>query len=175
MENREIIKTANKAHRFNFIDLLLLIIIIAAAALLVYILLGHNILGGNEDVTILYSVEMNIIRDIYIETLKETDLSELKGTRVIDSIKTYDIGEIWDLKITDAYQNQKDSSGEVKKQHFPDHSKITLTIKANCKKVNDKYMINGSTIMVGEAIYFRTPYLVSYGYCVAIEEINKKD
>ena len=170
MDNRNLSDSViqKKAHKFNIIDFILIVIIIAAVLLLGYIMVGNNLFAGSENTTILYTVEIQLIRNEFI-----TQAPLMKGAQIIDSVRSYDLGEIQEVKITDAYSNTTDlETGVVTRKAYPDHSKVTITVKAQCKKEKAKYEINGKTIRVGARVDFRTPYLVSYGNCVAIEEIN---
>ena len=172
MDNRKLSDSVNqkKAHKFNIIDFILIVIIIAAVLLLGYIMLGNNLFAGSETTTILYTIEIPLINKDY---LTQTHLIT-KGTKIIDSVRSYDIGEIQEIKITDAYSSTTNlETGVVTKKQYIDHSKVTITVKAKCKKEKAKYEVNGKTIRVGARVDFRTQYLVSYGNCIAIEEINE--
>lgn len=159
-----------KTYKFNFIDFMLIIIIIAAVSLLIYIMLGNNLLVGSEDTTILYTIEIPLIRKDFLGSVHLIT----KGTTIIDSVRSYNIGEIQDVKVTDAYSNTTNLEDNIViSKLYPDHSKVTITVKAKCKKDKASYVVNGKTIMVGTRLDFRTPYLVSYGNCVAIEEIKE--
>jgi len=173
MDNRKFSDSApvskKKAYKFNIIDFILIIIIVAAVMLLVYVMLGNNILSGGENVTIQYTIEVPLIRNEFISSVHLIT----KGTKIIDSVRSYDIGEIQDVKVTDAYTNTTDlETGVVYNKPYPDHSKVTITVIAKCKMDKDKFVVNGKTIMVGVKLDFRTPHLVSYGNCTSIEIIN---
>ena len=159
-----------KTYKFNFIDFVLIVVIIAAVSLLVYIMLGNNLLMGSESTTILYTIEIPLIRNDFLGSV---DLIT-KGTTIIDSVRSYNIGEVQEVKVTDAYSNTTNLEDNIViNKKYPDHSKVTITVKAKCKRNKAKYEVNGKTIMVGIRLDFRTPYLVSYGNCIAIEEINE--
>lgn len=174
MDNKKFTDNINinpkKTYKFNIIDFILIVIIIAAVSVLIYIMLGNNIFGGSETTTILYTVEIPQIRNVFLSSAHLIT----KGTKMIDSVRGYDIGEIQKCTITDAVQTTTDlETGVVKRAAYPDHSKITITVMAKCKKDKAKFEVNGKTIMVGVRLDFRTPYLVSYGNCIAVEEVNE--
>ncbi|MCL1859851.1 MAG: DUF4330 family protein [Oscillospiraceae bacterium] len=171
MDNRNFSNPVSrkKTYRFNIIDFILIVIIIAAVSLLIYIMLGNNLFAGSENTTILYTIEIPLIRNDFLGSLHLIT----KGTTIIDSVRSYNIGEVQEVKRTDAYSNTTNLEDNiVLSKLYPDHSKVTITVKAKCKKDKAKYEVNGKPIMVGTRLDFRTPYLVSYGNCVAIEEIN---
>ncbi|MCL2158378.1 MAG: DUF4330 domain-containing protein [Oscillospiraceae bacterium] len=158
-----------KQYRFNIVDFVLIIVIVAAVSMLVYIMLGNNIFAGSEDSTIMYTIEISLIKDDYLSMANLIT----KGTKIIDSVRTNELGIIQDVKITDAYSLTTDmETGVVKETAYPDHSKVVITVLAKCKKDKAKFVVNGETIMVGVPINFRTPYLVSYGNCTSLVEIT---
>ncbi|MCL1792937.1 MAG: DUF4330 domain-containing protein [Oscillospiraceae bacterium] len=160
-----------KAYRFNIIDFVLIAIIIAAVSLLVYIMLGNDIFGGGETSNILYTIEINPIKNDFLSSAHLIT----KGTKIIESIRTNDLGEIQDIKITDAISLTTDlETGIVKETLYPDFSKVVITVLAKCKKDKIKFVVNGETIMVGIQINFRTPYLVSYGTCTSLVETDEE-
>jgi len=172
MDNKKIADSASqkKTYKFNFIDFVLIVVIIAAVSLLIYIMLGNNLLMGSEDTIILYTIEIREIRNDFLGSI---DLLT-KGTTIIDSVRSYNIGEVQKVTVTDAYANATDlENGVVVSKQYPDHKKVTITVKAKCKRDKAKYEVNGKIIMVGTRLDFRTPYLVSYGNCVDIVEINE--
>ena len=159
-----------KAYRFNIIDFLLIVLIVAAVSVLAYIMLGTNLLTGSEDTTILYTVEITLIKNDFIPALNQIT----PGTKVIDSVRSYDIGEVQEVKITPAYSNNTDTEvGVVYNKPYPDFSTVRITVKTKCKKDQAKYVVNGKTIMVGVAVNFRTPYFIGYGNCIYLEDITE--
>jgi len=174
MDNRKFSDSNNisqkKAYKFNIIDFILIVIIIAAVSLLIYIMLGNNLLAGSENMKIMYTIEIPLIHKDFLTSAHLIT----KGTKIIDSVRGYDIGEIQEVKITDAFSNTTNlETGVVERKQYPDHYKVTIVVKADCKKDKAKYEVNGKTIMVGIRLDFRTPYLVSYGNCVDIKPINE--
>ena len=160
-----------KGYKFNIIDFALIVLIAAAVSVLVYIMLGNNLLAAKEDTTIIYTIEIPLIRNELIPAINQIDRGV---TKIIDSIRGYDIGVIQDYKITDAYSNQMDpEAGAVFKKPYPDHSKVVITVKSQCTKGKVRYLINGKTSMVGVQIHFRTPTFISYGNCTYLVEVNE--
>ena len=172
MDKTDKTDSRKKSNKFNFIDFILIVIIVAAVSLLVYIMLGNDIFSGGENATILYTIEIPLIRNDFLGSAHLM----IKGTTIIDSVRSYNIGEVQDVKVTDAYSSTTNlETGVVTDKRYPDHSKVTITVKAKCKKDKAKYEVNGKTIMVGTRLDFRTPYLVSYGNCISIEEIKNDE
>jgi hypothetical protein len=181
MDNREFskhTKTAQKkAYKFNIIDFILIFIIIAAVSFLAYIMLGNNIFTGGEKATIQYTIEISLIKNDFLTSARE---NLKKGVKIIDSVRTNELGIIQDVKITDAMSLTTDlETGVTKETLYPDHSKVVITVVAESKKEvinkNDaKFSVNGETIMVGISMHFRTPFLVSYGNCTSLLEIDKE-
>ena len=171
MDNRKFAERQKRAYKFNIIDLVLIIVILAAVAVLIYIMLGNSLLAGKEETTIIYTIEVPQIKNELIPAINE--MSE-PGTKVIDSVRNFEIGEIVKVQIEDVFSNEMDpEAGVVFRKPYPDHSKIIITIKAKCIKNKVRYTINGKTIMVGVQMNFRTPTFVSYGNCTYIVEVNE--
>jgi len=158
--------------KFNIIDFILIIVIAAAAALLVYILLGNNIFSGSEETTIVYTLEMRLVRNEFIPAL----LKMVPGTEMIDSVRNHEIGEIINVSIEDAYENETDLiTGVVNRVPYPDHSIVRITVKAEAEKDEfGKYSVNGMIFMVGIPINFRTTYFVGVGRCVYLIETGEE-
>lgn len=162
-----------KEYKFNIIDAALILIIIMAAAALIYVIAGNDIFSNNEDVTILYTIEIRMIKDEFLPSIRE--MAQTTGTKITDSVRSYDLGEVQQVKIDTVFTNSTNMiAGVIERKAYPDYSKISLTAKAKCKKEKGGYSVNGKSIMVGEQIDFRTKYLISYGYCVAIEELPEE-
>jgi len=170
MDNRKLSERQKRTYKFNVIDFALIVIILAAVALLVYIMLGNNLLKGKEDTTILYTIEIDLLKDELVTSANQIT----PGTKITDSVRGYEIGEVQKVTVTDAYQNRTDmETGVVNSKPFPKHSKVTITVKTKCVREKAKYVVNGKIIMVGVQISFRTPYFMSYGTCKYLEEINE--
>lgn len=172
-----------KSHKFNIIDLLLIIIIIAAAAVLMFIMIGSNFFGESEETIITYTIEIPMIKNDFIETIKKVDETKgIKGQKILNSSRLTEMGEIQSIEFSPAIQNKSDLSddGKVYERVHPDHSKVVITIKAKCKieyaekvagreKVAARYFVNGDYVAVGVQMFFRTPYLVGYGNCTSVK------
>ena len=172
MENNKFFESAQrkKPYKFNIIDFILVVVIIAAAAVLIYIMLGNDIFSGNEKITMLYEIEISVIKNEFI-----TLVPQMPGTKLTDSVRHYDIGEVQSVKIEDAYQNHIDlETGVIHSRIHPDHSKVTITVKADFTKSGQRYMVNGKNIMVGVRVDFRTPYLISYGFCTSMVKVGEE-
>jgi len=170
MDNRKISEKQKKIYKFNIIDFVLVMIILAAVAVLLYVMLGNNLLAGKENTTIIYTIEIDLLKNELVTAANQIT----PGTKITDSVRGYEIGEVQSVKITDATQNRTDlSTGVVSSKPFPNHSKVIITVKAKCVKEKARYVINGKTIMVGVAISFRTPNFISYGTCTYMEIINE--
>ncbi|MCL2813922.1 MAG: DUF4330 domain-containing protein [Oscillospiraceae bacterium] len=163
--------TQKKARKFNIIDFILIMVILAAVALVVYIMLGNDVLGGSEDTAILYTIEIDLIRNDFLSSAHLMT----KGTKIIDSVRTNELGIVQDIKITDAFALTTDlEPGVIIEAPYPDYSKVVITVLAKCKKDKIKFVVNGQPIMVGMSINFRTPYLVSYGNCTSLAEADEE-
>jgi len=170
MDNKNFAAAQKKAYKFNIIDFILIVIIIAAVSVLAYVILGNDVLSSGENVTIVYSIEMALVKNEYIPAIEKI----VQGTPMTESVRFYNIGEVQSVKITDAYVNSMDlEAGVINQKPYPDYSKVVITVKAECKKEKVKYMVNGKNIMVGVQVHFRTPYFIGYGNCVSIEEVSE--
>jgi len=170
MENKKAVGNQKKPRRFNIIDFMLIVLIIAAMAILIYILLGNDIFSGSEDTEILYTIEIELIKNDLLPAVSKIT----PGTKLTETVRHNEFGEVQKINITEAYSHTTDSiNGVARLVPYPDHSKVTIVVKAKCKKEDPKYIINGKTIMVGIPISFRTTDFIGYGKCVYIEEINE--
>ena len=160
-----------KEYKFNIIDFILIIIIAAAAVLLIYILLGNSVFSGNEDTTIVYTIEM-LVRNEHLPNIRRM----VSGTEMIDSVRNHEIGEVLEVIIEEAFENETDMiTGVVNRVHYPDHSRVRIKVKAEAViEEGFKYVINGKTIMVGIPVDFRTSYFMGHGMCVYLEETDEK-
>jgi len=173
MDSRELSKRAKapkKAYRFNIIDFILILIIAAAVSVLVYVMLGNDIFMGSEEAIILYTIEIPLIKNDFL-----SNLDEMKGKKIIDSVRTNELGVVQDVKITDAVVLATNlETGITKETPYPDFSKVVITVRAKCKIDEPKFVVNGENIMVGISMNFRTPYLVSYGNITSLVEIDEE-
>jgi len=163
MENREFVK---KKHKFNIIDILLIMIIVAAIGVLVYVLMGNTLISSSQNMTILYKIEIPIIQNAMLPDIRKLQV----GNEIFDSIRNQPIGNIDDIEIEDAYFNlENKATGIVERVLHPEHSRVVLTVRAQCEKSNIRYMVGGKNIMVGIVIHFRTQYFINSGYCIYLE------
>lgn len=168
MENREF---GNKQpHKFNIVDVFLIIIIAAAIGILVYILMGNNLIKSSQNITILYKIEIKIIKNAMLPDIKKLQA----GNEILDSVRNQPIGAIYDVEIADAMFNLENNvTGVVQEVLHPEHSTVTLTVKTQCEKTDiKKYYVGGKNIMVGTRIDFRTQNFIYSGYCIYLEEIE---
>ena len=155
-----------KARKFNIIDFILIVFIAAAAAVLLYVMLGNSLFARNEKITMVYDIEVDIIKNENIALV-----SQMPGCVFTDSVRGNEIGIVQSVRVEDAYQNNTDlETGVVYRKLHLDHSKVIITVKADFTKTGPRYMVNGKNIMVGVRVDFRTPYLISYGYCTSFVE-----
>ena len=161
---------SRKQKKFNIIDAMLIIIIAAAIGVLVYVLMGNNLINSSQNVTILYKIEVPIIKNSMLPDIRKLQA----GNEILDSVRNQSIGNIYDVEIDEAYFNLENSAtGVVERVIHPEHSKVTLTVQVRCEKSDiKKYYINGKNIMTGTKIDFRTPYFIYSGYCIYLEEVE---
>ncbi|MCL2773167.1 MAG: DUF4330 family protein [Oscillospiraceae bacterium] len=163
------LKSPKKEYRFNVVDGVLILIILAAAAALIYILAGNNLFSGGAKTEILYTIEIPLIKNEFVSAVNQTQ----QGTQITDSVRSYNLGEIQSVKVDAAFTNSTDmTKGVIEQKPYPDYSKVTITVKAQSTKGPGGYSVNGKIIMVGEMVDFRTPYFVSYGNCISVQEIT---
>lgn len=159
-------KTRKHRFTFNFIDVLLLMVILAAVLVLVYIFASGNSLTADPTVTIEYQVLINGIRNEFCGLVSV-------GDKVIDSVGLFEIGEVVDVSYTPYMYPMTDSAtGTISLVEYPEHSDMTLTIRAEATTDTGYYYINGYTVAVGVLVSVRTPNFVEQGYCTVISEVN---
>ena len=165
-------KLKMEKRKFNIIDFILVVFIVAAASVLVYIMLGNSIFSGSKDATIVYTIEISLLRNEFLPAIEQM----VPGTEVTDSVRFHEIGKVQRVEISDAYENETDLiTGVVNRVPYPDHSRVRIIVKADAK-IEDgfKYVVNGRTIMVGIPVHFRTPSFVSHGMCVYLDILNEE-
>ncbi|GHV10702.1 hypothetical protein FACS1894219_00630 [Clostridia bacterium] len=156
-------------YSFNIIDIILIIAIIAAAAVLLYIVAGKGLFSNDDEIEIQYTIEIQLIKNEFRQSINKLT----PGTKIIDSVRSNDIGEIVSVSIDDAVVNAVDrNTGVVKRTPYPDHSKVRIVVKTKCKWDGVNFSANGKLIMAGVRIDFRTPYFISSGFCVTVEELT---
>jgi hypothetical protein len=163
-------KTASrKPFRFNIIDALFLIVILAASAMLVYILFfrGAETAETPASTEVEYKVELRMVRE------------ELKGKinigdKVIDASKLYTIGEVTDVKYTNAtYTGVNKAEGILVYSDYIGYINITVTVKASADTSSGNYMVDGVyKLNVGTYVSLRVPNFTGSGYCVSIKEVT---
>ena len=161
-------------YKFNIVDIILILIVITAAAALIYVLGGNNLFAGDDVVDLLYTIEISMIKNELVPSINQIQ----PGTKVTDSVRGYFIGEVQEVKVDAATTNSFNmDKGVIEKKPYPNYSKVHIIVKAaKVEKSTAGYSVNGKIIMVGERVDFRTPYFVSYGYCVAVDdELPKKN
>jgi hypothetical protein len=80
------------------------------------------------------------------------------------------------VKISEAFANVENiSKGIVEEKPFPDYSRVLITVRAKYQKEKMNYSVNGKIIMVGVTINFRTRHFISYGTCIAMEELDETE
>jgi hypothetical protein len=172
MENREFaetVKSPKKPYKFNITDGFLILIILIAAAVLVYIVAGTGLFRGGGEITVQYTIEIPAIKNEFVEAI-----SGITGYKITDSVRSYDIGEIQRVSISEAFENAIDGEkGVVTRARLPDHSRVLITVRAKAKMDGVKYSINGMIIMVGVQLHFRTQDFMGYGTCIAFDEIKE--
>jgi len=174
MENKDFSETLNskkREYKFNIVDIMLILLIVAAAAVLIYILGGNTLFANDDIVDLLYTIEIPLLKNELISSVNQIQA----GTRVTDSVRSYFIGEVQQVKVDAAFTNSINRDKRVvESKPYPGFSKVTIQVKAEkVEKSNIGYVVNGKIIMVGERIDFRVSSFVSYGNCVAVEELAK--
>jgi len=91
--------TGKKARKFNIIDFILIVFIAAAAAVLIYVMLGNSLFKKNEKITMLYDIEVDIIKNENIASV-----GQMPGCVFTDSVRGNEIGIVQSVRVEDAYQ-----------------------------------------------------------------------
>jgi len=156
----------NTQRRFNVFDWIFIILVIIAIGAAVYYLRSH---AASEQDTIQYTVEVPVIRDDIAAQLSAMSDAAVQQD-IIDSVKNYAIGKVVSIKVEPAQATVTNGlTGAITQVPYPTFSKVTLTIEADASISNGIYMINGYRINVGTPVYFRLPYLNSWGYCTTLQ------
>jgi hypothetical protein len=173
MDNKEFetAKSPKKPYKFNITDAFLILIIIIAASVLIYIVLGTGLFTGGEEVTIEYTIDISLIKNELVPAI-----NRLPGEKITDSIRGYDIGEIHQVRISEANENADNKiDGIIVETPYPNHSRVLLIVRAKARKDSKgiNYLVNGKLIIVGSPVHFRTQHFVGYGNCITIDEIKE--
>ena len=158
-----------KKRRFNIVDFMLILLILGVAAGIAYIASGG--LGGTSEARIEYRITVEMVRNELLEDIRRL---EGGGYTVIDSVRGNYLGEVYGIEITQAYSNVTNrNTGMIERKQFPDHSRVTLIVRATADIDSDgKRYIRGTRITVGSEMHFRTTWFVSRGFCTSLKVIE---
>ncbi|MHC1695073.1 MAG: DUF4330 family protein [Eubacteriales bacterium] len=158
-----------KKRRLNVVDIILMLIIVLAICALAYILIGNKLTTESNYETV-YTIVVPIVKN---EIAQEAQLLK-PGAVITDSVRGYNIGKLVSVSLEPATINVANQmTGVVTEELYPEHSKITLTVKSECDKSDKGYSINGYEIYVGVQVHFRTEHLVNYGNCTSLKLTEK--
>ncbi len=160
-----------KKRSFNVVDALIILLILAVVAVGAVLLWSNSGKNGNANsFEIEYVVEFRTIRDEF------TDNIEI-GTKLVDSAKKYQLGEVIDVSSTPAKYTGVDlNTGELVYYDYPEHSDLSLTVRT-VAALDDEGMFvidNGYRISVGTTMYIRTPNYVGTGYCTKFKKMETR-
>ncbi len=153
--------------RFNVVDALIILLILAVIAAAAVFVLSKGV-GGRKSNTfeIEYVVELRTVRDEFADNIKV-------GDRLVDSAAKYQLGEVIAVSTSPATFTGTDLvNGALVYCNYPEHSDISLTVKASAETDSDgMYIIDsGYRISVGSTMYIRTPDFVGTGYCTRFKK-----
>jgi len=160
--------TANrkKQYKFNVTDVFLIAVIAVAAAVLFYIVAETGLLGGGDEFYIYYTIDIPILRNELLDGVNRMS----PGDRITDSVRGNDIGEIQQVRVSQAFVNSTNRErGIVERVIHPDHSRVQIDVRARAQYNSPRYTVNGQTIMKGIQIFFRTRHFTGHGNCTALE------
>lgn len=158
-------KKTKKAH-FNLFDVLLLLIFLAALALLAYIFLFRSspAEAGRENREITYVLETKEIRE-ELRGLVQV------GDKVVDTVAHYPLGEVINVQYSEMeYTGLDEATGEMVTSPYPNHIKVTVTVRATAQISDGSYSIGGYRMSVGSKVYFRVPHFTETAFCTSLTE-----
>jgi hypothetical protein len=139
---------------------------------LIYIVTGTGLFFGGEEVTVQYTIEIPLLRNEFLPAINRIT----PGDRITDSVRGYDIGEIYGVSISEGMSNTDDRiQGIIRRVPHPDHSRVLITVRAQARKDYPNYYVNGRLIMMGVQMFFRTQHFTGYGNCIEFIEIEEDD
>lgn len=159
---------ARKKIRFNVVDAVIILFVAAAVAVFGYVFLSEKTVGtgGNEKVKIQYVLKVGEIRDMYLgniakdDEVHDADTDKKLGTVVaVSSVPAKRIG-------TDA------STGAQVVSEVEGRSNLYVTIETEAQRVEEKYLVDGVSIMVGSVVNFITPNLYAASNIVSVEIVD---
>lgn len=158
--------TTKPKHRFNAVDALIIVLILAviAAGAFIFTRSVRNNNSGSFDIE--YVIELRTVRDELANNIQI-------GTKVVDSAKKYQLGEVIAVSVSPAKFTGTDLiNGELVYYDYPEHSDVSLTVKTTATLDSDGMYIvdNGYRLSVGTTIYVRTPDYVGTGYCTKFKK-----
>ncbi len=158
--------TTKQKHRFNAVDALIILLILAviAAGIFVFSKKVRSQKAGSFDIE--YVIELRTVRDELADNITV-------GTKIIDSAKKYQLGEVIAVNVTPAKFTGTDLiNGELVYYDYPEHSDVSLTVKTTARLDSEGMYIvdSGYRLSVGTSIYVRTPDYVGTGYCTKFKK-----
>jgi len=168
MDNNNLNAT-KKPYKLNITDVFLIVIIIIAASVLVYVVAETGLLRSGDEVYIVYTIDIPIIGNEFLRGINRIS----PGDRIIDGSSGNDIGEIQQVRVSEAFENTIDlNTGIVRRAPHPDHSRVQLVVRARATGGEPNFFVNGRVIMTGIQMYFRTRHFTWYGTCIDIDIIG---
>lgn len=160
-----------KKHRFNAVDALIILIVLAVIAGGGLFIWSRGVgKSGQNSFDVEYVIEFRTIRDEFADNFSE-------GTKLIDSAKKYQLGEVIAVSVTPAtFTGTNLVDGKLAYSNYPEHSNVALTVRTTASLDSEgMYIIDGGYhISVGSTMYIRTPDYVGMGYCTKFKKTEAR-
>ena len=169
----------NKKRRFNLLDLIIILIVLGAlfaGYLIVKSWVGSEE-GGKYDIVYtaeLRELDINLVGrmngdNVIVEFIKAGDV-------ILDSISKKELGTVVAVE-GKLYREPvyNEATGKVEMAPYPGLVDVLIIIEAQAEKDKIGYKVNNFYRMnVGTRLYIRTPALLSSGYCIEFDIIERE-
>ena len=155
---------SDKKIRFNLLDILLIALFIVSLILLFRIFFSDGAFAVKEDdsVDLIFTVESKKIREEYRGLISV-------GDTFVDTVGHYTLGEVINVQYAEAtYTGLDQSTGKMVTTPYPNHLKVTITVRAKATKNDMSYSIGGYRMSIGTEVFYRVPRFTFSGYCTGI-------
>lgn len=159
---------SKKKSRFNVVDAVIILFVAAAVAVFGYVFLNEKTVGtaGAEKVTIQYVLKVGEIKDMFTGNI-------VKGDQVYDADSDKSLGTV--VAVSSAPSKRvgtNSATGAQVASEIEGRSDLYVTIEAEAKVIDEKYLVDGFHVVVGSVVNFVTPNLYAPSNIVSVEIVD---
>ena len=155
--------TQTRTDRAVILLINLLSILLPLALLLGFLWAAQPRALQRNDTALLYTVTLPAVREEYRAGLQA-------DVPVLDAVSKRPIGHLLTYTVEPATtQGYHQRAGRMRLVEYPGHKRVTMTIRAQGKRMAGGYSLAGFTLYQGEGISLRLPNFVGSGSCTGLQ------